>query len=140
MSDISTVSSYLTGYKGKKTYLIRIRNKRNTPRRQNTHPLNMSPFLEMSRNDLLDIITDVNTTNVQCPVLSHKRSDTAHVIPVIAEFIAPETVDVRVEDVVNCGKAMEVFALLTFGTIPGKLSISIQDRVLGKMIVRTIYP
>lgn len=78
----------------------------------------------MSRNNLLNIVADVDTTNVKRPVLAHKRSDTAHVISVIAEFVAPETVDVGVEDVVDCGEAMEVFAFLAFGTIPGNLNIS----------------
>jgi hypothetical protein len=78
----------------------------------------------MSRNNLLNIVTDVDTTNVKRPILSHKRSDTAHVISVVAEFVAPETVDVGVEDVVDCGEAMEIFAFLAFGTIPGNLNIS----------------
>jgi len=69
----------------------------------------------MSRNNLLNIITDMDTTNVQRPILSHKRPNTAHVISVIAEFVAPETVDVGVKDVVDCGEAMEVFAFLAFG-------------------------
>lgn len=85
------------------SYLVRIRNKRNTPRRQNTHPLYLAPFLKMSRNNLLDIVTDMDTTDVKRPILSQKRSDTTHIIPVIAEFVATETVDVGVEDVVYCG-------------------------------------
>jgi hypothetical protein len=84
----------------------------------------------MSRDNLLNIITDVDTANVKSPVLSHKGSNTAHVISVIAEFVATKTVDVGVEDVVDRGEAMEVFAFLAFGTITRQILLSVTYKIV----------
>ena len=48
----------------------------------------------MSSDHLLDIIRDVYPANVQRAVNSQKAPNTAHVVPVVAELVAPEAVDI----------------------------------------------
>lgn len=73
----------------------------------------------MARDNLLDVVRDVDAANVDGAVLAHKGADAAHVVAVVAVLVAAEAVDVGVEEVVDRGEAVEVFAVLTFGTYGG---------------------
>ncbi len=63
--------------------------------------VDLAPFLEVAADDLLDVVGDVDAANVQRAVLAHKGTDAAHVVAVVAVFIATEAVDVGVEEVVQ---------------------------------------
>lgn len=56
----------------------------------------------MSSNDLFNIVADVYAAYVKCSVLSHKRTDAAHIIPVITVLVATKAIDVRIENVMDC--------------------------------------
>jgi hypothetical protein len=58
----------------------------------------------------------VDPTDIQRAVLPHERAHTTHVISVIAEFVPPETVDIRVEDVVDGREAVQILALVGLRT------------------------
>ena len=64
----------------------------------------------MPCNNLLNIIRNVNPTHIQRAILAHKRSNTAHVIAVVAELVAAETVNVRTEEIMDSGQTMQILA------------------------------
>ena len=69
----------------------------------------------MPRNNLLHVVANVNTTNIQRAILTQEAAHAAHVIAVIAELVASEAVDVGVEEVQRAGKSVQVFAFVALG-------------------------
>ncbi len=96
--------------------------KRTSSERRNAHtPVNLTPLLEVSCHNLLDIVRDMYPPHIECPVLPHKGAYAAHVVPVIAELVPPKTVDIRIEQVMQSRKAMQILALLPARTqAPGE--------------------
>lgn len=86
--------------------------------------LDLSPFLKVPGNNLLDIIGDMDATNVKCPVHPHKTSNTAHVVSVVTELVASEAINIAREYVSESAlflhpcvwQPMEKLALLPLGT------------------------
>ncbi len=74
----------------------------------------------MSRDDFFDVVGDVYSPYVYCPVLTHEAPYTAHVISVIAVFVSSEDIYIRVEHIVYTWESMEVFALLALGADPAR--------------------
>lgn len=82
----------------------------------------LTPFLKVPGHYLLDVVCDVDTTNIKRPVDPHEAADTTHIIPVIAKLVAPEAVDVAWENVPqsalflnSCiGESVKIFAVLSF--------------------------
>lgn len=95
--------------------LVRIRDERNAAIVQHPNPVDLSPFRKVSGDDFFNVICDVYPAHVKRSVLSHETAHAAHVIAIIAEFVATETVDVGVEEVMDARESMEVFALVAFG-------------------------
>lgn len=58
----------------------------------------------------------MDATGVDGAVLPHEGANTAHVVTVVAVLVAAEAVDVGLEEVVDRREAVEVFAVLAFGT------------------------
>lgn len=58
----------------------------------------------------------MNAADVYGPVLAHETSHAAHVVSIVTEFVAAETVDVGVEKVVDAGQTVQVLAVLALGT------------------------
>lgn len=90
-----------------------IRNESHTPRRQHTYSLNLTPLGKMPRNNLLNIIRNMDPTHIQRAILAHKRPNTAHIIAVIAELVAAETVDIRTEEIMDGGQTVQILAFRT---------------------------
>jgi hypothetical protein len=88
-----------------------VRNKGNTSRSQDARALNFTPFLHVSGDNLLNIISGMYAPNVQRPVLALECAHTAHVVAVIGMLVAPKAIDVRREEVGGCGQAMQVLAV-----------------------------
>lgn len=96
--------------------LVRVGHKGDAAGVEHARALNLAPFGKVARDNLLDVVRDVDAADVDGAVLSHKGADAAHVVAVVAVLVAAEAVDVGVEDVVDGGEAVEVFAVLAFGT------------------------
>lgn len=69
----------------------------------------------MASDDLLNVVGNVYATNVEGAVLAHEAAHASHVVSVVAVLVAAEAVDVRIEDVVDGGQAVQVLALLALG-------------------------
>jgi hypothetical protein len=69
----------------------------------------------MASNNLLNVIRDVDPTHIERAILPSEASHAAHIISVIRKLVAAEAVDVRVEDIGNSGKAVQVLAILALG-------------------------
>lgn len=69
----------------------------------------------MARDDLLNVVRDVDAADVQRAVLAHETADAAHVVAVVAVLVAPEAVDVGVEHVEDSRQPMQVLAFVTLG-------------------------
>ena len=79
-------------------------------------PLNLSPFLKVSRNNLLNIVRHVYPADVKRPVLPHEASHPAHIVAVVAVFVPPKRIHIRVKQIVYPGQAVQVLALMALGT------------------------
>lgn len=91
---------------------VGICDERHSPRSQDTDAINLPPLLEMARDNLLDIIRDVDAAHVQRAILARERPHTAHVISVVAELITAKAVNVGVEQVVQRRQTMQILALV----------------------------
>ena len=63
--------------------------------------VDLAPLGEVAGDYLFDVVGDVDAADVQGAVLAHEAADAAHVVAVIAVFVAAEAVDVGVEEVVD---------------------------------------
>ncbi len=72
----------------------------------------LAPFCEMPGYDLFDVVCDMDPADVEGTVLSHKGPHAAHIVAVIAMLVPPEAVYVWVEEVVQAGESVKVFAFV----------------------------
>lgn len=89
----------------------RVRDERHAAGIQDARALNGAPFGEVPRDDLLDVVGDVDAADVDGAVLAQEGADAAHVVAVVGVLLAPEDVDVRVVHVVDPREAVQVLAL-----------------------------
>lgn len=95
--------------------LVGVRDESHSPRIKYAYPLDLAPFRKVARHDLLDVVRDVYPSDVDGPVLPHEAADAAHVVAVVRVLVAPEAVDVRVEQVVDARESVEVLTVLALG-------------------------
>lgn len=79
---------------------VRVGYKRNASCIEHANTLDLAPFCKVTSNNLLDIVRDMDPPNVYRPVLAGEASNATHIIAVVAELVASEAVDIRVEEVV----------------------------------------
>lgn len=79
-------------------------------------PFYLAPLGKVARDNLLNVVADVDAADVERVVLAHERAHAPHVVAIVAELVAAETVNVGVEEVVDGGQAVQVLALLAART------------------------
>jgi hypothetical protein len=73
--------------------------KRKRKRKRGRTALDLPPFGKVSGDNLLHVVAHVDAPHVQRAVLAEEAPHAAHVVAVVAELVAAEAVDVRVEQV-----------------------------------------
>ena len=97
---------------------IGVGDKRDATRGEDPDAVDLAPFLEVAGDDFFNVVGDVDAADVEGAVLAHEAADAAHVVAVVAVFIAPETVDVGVEEVMQSGEPVQILAFVAPGTQP----------------------
>ena len=77
----------------------------------------------MSSNDFLDVVGNVDATDIKRSVDPHETSHASHIIPVVAKLVAPETVHVAGKHVAQTTifldsciwQSVEILAVLSLG-------------------------
>ncbi|KAA6412159.1 MAG: hypothetical protein FRX48_04310 [Lasallia pustulata] len=95
--------------------LVHVGDEGDAARRQHADAVDLAPLGEVAGDDLFDVVGHVDTPHVQRAGLAHEAADAAHVVAVVAVLVAAEAVDVGVEEVVDPGEPVQVFALVAFG-------------------------
>ena len=72
----------------------------------------------MPSYNLLNVVCYVYPSNVECSVLPHKTTNSAHVISVITVLVPAKAVHIWVEDIMDGGQSVEVLASTAFWTDP----------------------
>lgn len=96
--------------------LVHVGDEGDAARRQHADAVDLAPLGEVAGDDLFDVVGHVDAPHVQRAGLAHEAADAAHVVAVVAVLVAAEAVDVGVEEVVDPGEPVQVFALVAFGT------------------------
>ena len=78
---------------------VGVGDERDAARGEHADAVDLAPFGEVARDDLFDVVGDVDAADVEGAVLPHEGAHAAHVVAVVGVLVSTETVDIWVEGV-----------------------------------------
>ena len=95
--------------------LVGVGDEGDAARVEHAYALDLSPLGEVARNDLLDVVGDVDAANVDGSVLAHEAANTSHIVTVVGVAVAAEAIHIRIEQIVDSRQTVQVLAVLALG-------------------------